>query len=160
MEINRHGIALSILQIIPSVMRFLAAELRQANTPLLPPQLGALTLLGQKSCNLSELAELHGVSLPTMSSTMSKMVAAGWVERHRSQEDRRIVMLVLTPAGQSLIEEIGQKLIGLVAEQLENIPNNDIEDLQNGLAILQTVFAPFVFNNSGKPTEGAPQDSE
>ena len=156
MENNRHGIALSILQIIPSVMRFLAAELRHADPPLLPPQLGALTLLAQKSCNLSELAELHGVSLPTMSGTISKMVAAGWVERQRSQQDRRVVMLALTPAGHKLVEGIGQQLVHQVAGQLAAIPDGDIEKLRDGLSILQTVFAPFVLNphkTSEKPIQ-------
>lgn len=143
MSADRHGIALSILQIIPSIMRLLAAELRQADTPLLPPQLGALTLLAESSYNLSELAELHGVSLPTMSNTMSKLVAAGWVERHRSQEDRRVVMLTLTPSGQQLVEKIGQHLVNQVASQLTDIPNNSLETLQEGLAILQTIFTPF-----------------
>jgi DNA-binding MarR family transcriptional regulator len=150
MSNDRHGIALSILQIIPSIMRLLAAELRQADTPLLPPQLGALTLLAETSYNLSELAELHGVSLPTMSNTISKLVEAGWVERHRSEADRRVVMLNLTPAGQQLVENIGQQLVNNVAEQLSDIPNNSLETLQDGLAILQTVFTPFMFKKEEK----------
>jgi len=149
MDSDRHRIALSILQIIPSIMRLLAAELRHADTPMLAPQLGALTLLGETSYNLSELAELHGVSLPTMSNTIKKLVAAGWVERHRSEEDRRVVMLTLTPAGQQLIEEIGQKMVSEIAKHLAKIPNTDLETLQNGLTILQTVFTPFAFKNSG-----------
>lgn len=160
MEHNRHGIALSILQIIPSVMRFLAAELRQADVPLLPPQLGVLTLLAHKSFNLSELAEQHGVSLPTMSSTMSKMVAAGWVERQRSQEDRRVVMLALTPAGHGVVEKIGQQLVHQVAEQLTKLPANDLETLQAGLTVLQTVFTPFVLKNSGKSTSDLTNDTQ
>ena len=160
METNRQGIAVSILQIIPSVMRFLAAELRQADTPLVLPQLGALTLLAQKSYNLSELAEQHGVSLPTMSSTISKMVAAGWVERHRSQQDRRVVMLALTPTGHSLVNEIGQKLVGQVAEQLTTIPTNDLEKLQDGLAILQTVFTPFMLQTNGNPAKEMAPDTK
>lgn len=160
MSSDRPGIALSILQIIPSVMRFLAAELRQADVPLLPPQLGVLTLLAHKSYNLSELAEQHGVSLPTMSSTMSKMVAAGWVERQRSQADRRVVMLALTPAGHSLVQKIGQQLVQQVAEQLIKLPANDLKTLQAGLAVLQTVFTPFVLKNSGKSTQDLPTNSQ
>ena len=148
MDIYRQKIALSILQIIPSVMRLLAAELRQADTPLLPPQLSALTLLAETSYNISELAELHGVSLPTMSNTISKLVDAGWVERHRSKEDRRVVMLALTPTGQKIVEEIGQKLVNNLASQLTKIPTNDLETLQYGLAVLQTVFTPFTFRKS------------
>jgi MarR family transcriptional regulator, organic hydroperoxide resistance regulator len=143
METNRHEIALAILQNIPSVMRFLAAELRQTNTPLSPPQLGVLTLLAEKSYNLSELAEQHGVSLPTMSSTISKMVKAGWLERQRSSQDRRVVMLTLTPTGHVLLEEIGQQFISKVAEQLTAVPSDKLNELQEGLTVLQTIFTPF-----------------
>jgi DNA-binding MarR family transcriptional regulator len=159
METDRHRIAVSILQIIPSVMRLLAAELRQADTPLLPPQLGVLTLLAEKSRNLSELAEQHAVSLPTMSSTVSKMVTAGWVERQRSQQDRRVVMLALTPAGQAIVQEIGKKLVGQVADQLSEIPDNDLSTLQDGLAILQTIFTPIVIKNGGAPSEKKPKNT-
>jgi DNA-binding MarR family transcriptional regulator len=150
MNADRHGIALSILQIIPSIMRLLAAELRQADTPLLPPQLSALTLLAETSYNLSELAELHGVSLPTMSNTISKLVEAGWVARQRSATDRRVVMLTLTAAGQQLVENIGQHLVNNVAEQISDIPDNDLETLHDGLTILQTVFTPFTFKEKEK----------
>lgn len=148
MDVNRHGIALSILQIIPSIMRLLAAELRRANVPLLPPQLGALTLLAENSYNLSELAEQHDVSLPTMSSTISKLVSNGWVKRQRLEADRRVVMLSITPDGRKLIEEIGQLLVNRVTSHLSEIPNEELNTLQDGLAILQTVFTPFVFKNS------------
>jgi DNA-binding MarR family transcriptional regulator len=150
MNADRHGIALSILQIIPSIMRLLAAELRQAETPLLPPQLSALTLLGETSYNLSELAELHGVSLPTMSNTISKLVSEGWVARQRSQTDRRVVMLTLTPVGHQLIEKIGQKLVNNLASHLSELPDSDLETLQNSLAILQTIFTPFIFKKSAE----------
>ncbi len=150
MDETRRGISLTILQIIPSIMRLLAAELRQWEPPLLPPQLGALTLLGETSYNLSELAELHGVSLPTMSNTISKLVEAGWVERHRSETDRRVVMLKLTPAGEELLTEIGQYLVNNVAELLSKIQNEDLATLQDGLTILQTVFTPFTFKKEEK----------
>jgi DNA-binding MarR family transcriptional regulator len=83
-----------------------------------------------------------------MSNTISKLVDAGWVERHRSKADRRVVMLALTPAGQQIVEQIGQMMVNLMAVQLAEIPNNDLEALQNGLAILQTVFTPFTFKKS------------
>lgn len=149
MDTNRHQIAVSILQIVPSVMRMLAAELRQGNTPLLPPQLGVLTLLAEKSRNLSELAEQHAVSLPTMSSTVSKLVDAGWVERQRSQQDRRIVMLALTPSGHAIVQEIGEKMVAQMAGYLTSVPDEALGTLLDGLSILQTIFAPFVIKNSG-----------
>ena len=157
MDTNRHQIAVSILQIVPSVMRMLAAELRQGNTPLLPPQLGVLTLLAEKSRNLSELAEQHAVSLPTMSSTVSKLVDAGWVERQRSQQDRRIVMLALTPSGHAIVQEIGEKMVAQMAGYLTSVPDEALGTLLDGLSILQTIFAPFVIKNSGTNLEKSSQ---
>lgn len=138
-------------------MRTLAAELRQADTPLLPPQLGVLTLLAERSRNLSELAEQHAVSLPTMSSTVSKLVEAGWIERQRSQQDRRVVMLALTPSGEAVVQEIGQKMVNKLADQLIHISMHDLSALRDGLAVLQTVFAPFVMKNSRGNTTEKPQ---
>ena len=143
MSAERHEVALAILQIIPTVMRFLVAEMRQENAPLSLPQLGVLTFLAEKSYNLSELAEQNSVSLPTMSSMVSKLVAAGLVERQRSQQDRRVVMLVLTPKGSTLVQEIGQQFIKKMAEQLTAVPPDALNDLQQGLMVLQTVFTPF-----------------
>ena len=157
METNRHRIAVAILQIIPSIMRSLAAELRHADTPLLPPQLGVLTLLAEKSHNLSELAEQHAVSLPTMSSTVSKLVEAGWIERQRSKQDRRVVMLALTPSGEAVVGEIGEKMVNKLAEHLIHIPTDELTALQEGLSVLQTVFAPFVMKNSRGNTPEKPQ---
>mgnify|MGYP001123428750 CR=1 FL=1 len=153
MNTNRHQIAVSILQIIPSVMRLLAAELRQSNSPLLPPQLGVLTLLVEKTRNLSELAEQHAVSLPTMSSTVSKLVKAGWVERQRSTEDRRVVMFALTLEGHAIVQKIGEQMVSQLAEQLKTIPDADLTSLEDGLSILKTVFIPFEIKRNSETLE-------
>ena len=66
-------LARKLLQIIPSVMQTLAAELRKTGQLLSPSQFGVMVTLHYHPCNLSELAEHQGVSLPTMSSTITRL---------------------------------------------------------------------------------------
>src|SRR3979409_1448167 len=85
--------AREILEIIPLVMRTVAAELRAAGELPAPAHFGLLSLLTSKSGpgTGSELAALQGVSLPTMSNTISAMVGRGWVRRAAAGPDRRVV---------------------------------------------------------------------
>lgn len=141
-EYNVNHTARQVLEIIPLVMRIVTAELRRGtHHPIVPAQLGVLTILAQRSCNLSELAEQHAVSLPTMSSTVSKMVEQGWVARARSSHDRRHLLIKLTPAGRTVLEQITAQMVTRVAELLTPLTAEAHKDLTAGLAVLQQVFA-------------------
>ncbi len=73
--------ARDILQIVPLVMRTVAAELRAAGELPAPAHFGLLSILSEQPRMLTELASIQGVSLPTMSNSISAMVDRGWVRR-------------------------------------------------------------------------------
>src|SRR5262249_57745112 len=81
--------ARDILEIIPLVMRTVAAELRAAGELPAPAHFGLLSLLSARARSLTDLASLQGVSLPTMSSSISAMVERGWGQRTAPQDDGR-----------------------------------------------------------------------
>src|SRR5207249_2526664 len=93
--------ARDILEIIPLVMRTVAAELRAAGELSAPAHFGLLSMLAERPRILTELASLQGVSLPTMSSSISTMVERGWVRRTAPGEDRRVVMIEVTTPGRA-----------------------------------------------------------
>jgi hypothetical protein len=69
-----HFIANQLLAIIMPLTRSVAAELRHGEKNLNPAHLGALAMLTERACNLSELAEYQGVAisiLPSRRSTRS-----------------------------------------------------------------------------------------
>src|SRR5207248_7468637 len=57
--------ARDILQIIPLVMRAVAAQLRSAGELPAPAHFGLLSMLSERSRTLTELASSQGVTLPT-----------------------------------------------------------------------------------------------
>ena len=54
--------------------------------------------------NQKQLGEALDVSAPNMAITLDRLVENGWVERVRSTQDRRAMLIHLTPAGRSLVQ--------------------------------------------------------
>jgi DNA-binding MarR family transcriptional regulator len=134
--------ARDILQIIPLVMRAVAAELRAGGELPAPAHFGLLSVLSQRPRSLTELASLQGVSLPTMSSSISGLVDRGWVRRSAPEGDKRVVMVDVTPAGKAALERVARAAEGHLAEVLSPLDAPSRRRLHGGLAVLRKVFTP------------------
>jgi DNA-binding MarR family transcriptional regulator len=137
---NNSQTAEQVVEIVPLVMRVVAAELRQTEPTVIPAHLGVLFLLTQRPRNLSELAELQAVSLPTMSNTISKMVQEGWVTRTRASHDRRVLLIEISPAGEAILAKMSGYIIEQVARILDPLSAEELDTLRAGLAILRSAF--------------------
>jgi len=133
--------AREILKIIPLVMRTVAAELRAAGEMPAPAHFGLLTMLGNQPRTLTELALLQGVSLPTMSNSISTLVQRGWVKRTSPARDRRVVLIEVTPLGRTTLERVGKAAEGHLAQMLAGLDPPSRRRLQAGLGVLRQVFA-------------------
>jgi len=132
--------AREILKIIPLVMRTVAAELRAAGEMPAPAHFGLLTMLGNQPRTLTELALLQGVSLPTMSNSISTLVQRGWVKRTSPARDRRVVLIEVTPLGRTTLERVGKAAEAHLAEMLAGLDPPSRRRLQAGLGVLRQVF--------------------
>jgi DNA-binding MarR family transcriptional regulator len=133
--------AREILEIIPLVMRTVAAELRAAGELPAPAHFGLLSVLSVRPRMLTDLASLQGVSLPTMSSSISSMVDRGWVRRTAPEEDRRVVIIEVTATGRAALERVSRAAETHLAELLAPLDVPARRRLLGGLAVLRKVFA-------------------
>jgi len=97
-------------------------------------------MLHLHACNLSELAEHQGVSLPTMSSTVSRLEESGLVERKRDVGDRRVVMIELTASGNQKLDQIRVIAERRIGRMLSDLSPSNKQSLADGLEILCKVF--------------------
>jgi len=78
----------------------------EAGNPLTENQASVLDHLhATRPTTLSKLAEHMGVGRSTMSTTVARLVKAGYVSRVADRQDRRAVGLALTPAGKRIQDQ-------------------------------------------------------
>ncbi len=66
---------------------------------------------------------------PDITRLLDRLVANGWVERIRTEEDRRQVLARITPAGVQLLQEIAQPLKACHHKQLGHLSPDEVEQL-------------------------------
>lgn len=132
--------AREILRIVPLVMRTVAAELRAAGEMPAPVHFGLLTMLANQPRSLTELAHLQGVSLPTISNSVSTLVERGWVARRSPSTDRRVVVVSVTPDGTATLNRVSKAAESHIAERLRGLDTDERRQLQDGLHILYRIF--------------------
>ena len=133
--------ARDILEIVPLVMRTVAAELRAAGELPAPAHFGLLSILCERPRILSELASIQGVSLPTMSNSISSMEERGWVRRTAPAVDRRVVLIEVTTPGRSMLERVARAAEAHLAEAVADLDAPSRRRLQGGLGVLRKIFA-------------------
>jgi len=76
------------------------------------PQFKALAaLMHVQPCTMSRLTDCAFTDPPTMTGIVNRLVNMGLVHRHRSQQDRRLVLVEPTPAGTKMMQEITQVIL-------------------------------------------------
>jgi DNA-binding MarR family transcriptional regulator len=144
-RIQAREAARDLLKIMPLVMRTVAAELRAAGEMPAPAHFPLLMFLNERGRSLTELAELRGVSLPTMSNSISTVAQRGWVRRIapvRDGKDRRVVVVEITSAGRAALERVFRCAEGHLADVLAPLDEASRRRLGAGLGVLRRVFAP------------------
>jgi DNA-binding MarR family transcriptional regulator len=104
--------------------------------------------LDRGSANLSELANLQGVTLPTMSNMVSTLVERGWIQRGHSDADRRMLVVQVTAEGRNVLRRVKRHLADSIAEMLESLSEEDLETLSEGLGLLYRLFPHGADNSS------------
>ena len=79
----------------------------------------------QGTASMSELAAGLGVPFTTMASMVNRMVSKGYLEKQPLPEDRRVMMMSLSPAGRNIFDLHRQGLVAVVKEMLATLDDTD-----------------------------------
>jgi DNA-binding MarR family transcriptional regulator len=78
---------------------------------------------------VSDLAEALDITLSGVTGLSDRLLTAGFAKRERSEQDRRIVFLEITPAGTLILEKVGIHRKSIIQKYYGNLPEEDIEHL-------------------------------
>ncbi len=87
-----------------------------------------------------ELAQHMGIEPPTLVRQLDKLAEDGLVERRPDPDDRRVVRVVVTPAGLERLEELHAVVHELDAELRGILTKRDVEVLSRALPRINTYF--------------------
>ncbi len=110
---------------------------------------------------VGRLAEIEQVTAPAITKTVSALEADGLVERHRSDSDRRVVVVRATPAGRTLLERGRAARVRLVADLLSGLSDRDRQTLVRAAGIIATLLSgtgdPRPVDRPTRPTGPSPR---
>lgn len=128
------------------------------------PQLTVIKLLaGIGELSLTELSESMQTRNSTVTGIIDRMESADLVKRVRSEEDRRVVKIRLTPKGKALAKSVPIEPMALFRQALESLSPQEARTLLKILAKLEKTvrdalggeLRPSTESPNDAPTHGA-----
>ena len=133
-------LARETLQLLPLLFRQIFQTSKRAVLPQLPPtQLQALMLLereGKPAC-MTWLAEELCVSRQQFTKVANALVDKGFVAREPSSENRRMILLTITPEGKMALCGILQDAIDALSGSFSCYTEDELRILRNAGQILR-----------------------
>jgi MarR family transcriptional regulator, transcriptional regulator for hemolysin len=102
-----------------------------------PGWLILVALKQQRWRTQQELAAAVGIEGPTLTHHLDAMEKAGLIERARDPDDRRIVRVELTDAGEELFLQLAKAAIGFDQRLREGVSEKELESVRRVLARLR-----------------------
>jgi DNA-binding MarR family transcriptional regulator len=93
-------------------------------------------LYADGGASMGQLAGWLGVTLPTVTGIVDRLVEHGLVQRAEIPSDRRVVLSRLTPEGTRAVERLHQAGRARLAELLERLSLGDLQTIATGLRAL------------------------
>jgi DNA-binding MarR family transcriptional regulator len=144
--------ARTVMETVPMVMRFIRMEVRRNRASVLSvPQLRALAFLDHNpgSC-LFHVADHLGVTTPTASVIVDRLVRRGLLLRSEDPRERRRLALTLTPRGSRHLEQARNATRAWIADVLAPLPRPALRRIEEGISLLGLAFTRANGNHGGK----------
>jgi DNA-binding MarR family transcriptional regulator len=104
-----------------------------------PTRLAALSALARypEGLRQGEMADLMGVSAPSMTRLVEILCEAGWIERTRDPDDQRALLIVLSAVGRKTLEELRCESASVLREELADLTREERATLAAAVPVLR-----------------------
>ena len=140
---NKIEIIAEIIDDIRRVFHVVNEQSKKAKrkTGLTGPQLWAIKVIGELSpVRVSDLATRMYLHPATVVGILNRLELQGLIRRIRTNEDRRVVKIVLTDAGNAVVVKAPQVAQGLLVAGLEVLPLKKLKSISDTLEELVLIL--------------------
>lgn len=133
--------ARGVLEVVPLVMRGIRAELRRHRGDVSVAQFRMLLFLNRnENASLSEVSEHIGLTLPSMSRIIDRLVARRLATRETHPSDRRRMTLALTVRGRTTLESALEATEAYLRELFRTLPSTERVTVVRAMQALRPLF--------------------
>ena len=135
-------IAQNIFGVLPLLRkRLLHMDTIQSEHGIPLSHVQVLSMLNETgSMSVSEISRRLGIAKPNITPLVDRLIDAGLVDRQRDTVDRRVVNVVIQPAGQEKLTTIRSTIVDQVLEWSQTISPDDFQELADALATITRVL--------------------
>lgn len=106
-------------------------------------EMHVLDAVGPEGGNMSTIAGKLRITMGSLTTSMNRLVLKGYVERNRSETDRRVVNISLTEKGQLAYERHRKFHMRMVDAALKDVEDDQVPVLVNMLTNLKNFFYQY-----------------
>jgi DNA-binding MarR family transcriptional regulator len=135
-------LAATVLHKFLLIYRHLRQHHRHMDSYGIRPRLASVLrfLTERESATVSDIQAYLYTSPSTASNVISQLEDAGYVTRTRDQDDNRVVLVAITPAGTDIASRVPVGGIGLLRQRLCTLPDNRLRQIDAALADLMALM--------------------
>lgn len=111
-------------------------------------------LQDKENSTVTAIADYMGVTLAAVSSLVDRMVKTGLINRVRSESDRRVVYISLTPKGMEVIEKFLKKRKERIQELFTRMGRDNVENYLNMQNMLLNTLEAVVIERKREASNG------
>lgn len=136
------SIATTTFEVLPLMRKkLLRMDVVQAEHNMPMSHVQVLTMLGDAGAmSVSEISRRLGIAKPNITPLIDRLIADGYVERCRDARDRRVVNVVLQPAGEEKLAQIRETIVRQVMRWTSSISEKDFFELEHALQVISDVL--------------------
>jgi DNA-binding MarR family transcriptional regulator len=106
-------------------------------------QVNILAALKKQDMTMKELSESMTISKQQMTILVDKLVNKKYTIRKTSAEDRRIIIIAITPAGLELLEKLRSFTLSILEEKMNTMSHDDQEAIAQAASQLHRVLTKY-----------------
>ena len=140
-SISVRDVARKAKRILPLMGRVMEAQMKLPSIPMPPIHFHVPNRIYRQPYTLTDLAAVMSVSAASLSRTISVLEDRGWLSRIRSEDDRRISLIDITPTGHAMLAEVEERSEEFLVQSLSRLSQEELVKLMEGLDILLGAFS-------------------
>ena len=116
-------------QLLPGVALLTRLLVRHLGGTWTRTEVSLLNTLSYGPRRITELAEFERLAQPTMTQLVKRLEQSGLLTRERQADDARVVLVTLTEAGRTAVEDFRAQASAALATCLAEMPDEQVEAL-------------------------------